>query len=131
MKMLVDSGCKYNLIDETAWQLVKQKCTLSKTDLKLYPYGCDQPVKLMGKFIALLESDSRVTTTEVYVAKGHAGSLLGRNTAVELGLIKITESSEVSNNSSVNNMASSDPRKSELKKQYPKLFEQRIGIKVK
>ena len=123
LKMLVDSGCSHNIIDNQAWQQLKlkTKCTLSKTDLRLYPYGCGEPIKLLGKFTALIESNKRMVTSVIYVAKCDSGSLLGRETAVNLELLTLKPESP-----SVNNVTP-DPTTNEYQGKYPKLFAARIG----
>lgn len=49
----------------------------------------DQPLSVMGKFDAMVESKHNITCATIYVVKGVNGSLLSYNTATELGLIKI------------------------------------------
>ena len=51
--MLIDSGASTNVIDKNLWLKLKPekiKCVSKKSDKKLYAYGSDQPLKVLGTF---------------------------------------------------------------------------------
>lgn len=92
LSVMIDSGASINIIDSKDYtQLTKhnKKIKLKSTSTKIYAYGAAQPLPLLGKFDALTDSMTNTTVATFYVASGNYGSLLGHQTAVELGLIKL------------------------------------------
>lgn len=95
--MLVDSGSKHNLIDDTTWELMKLRdvnITNERldSDKRFLAYG-RIPLKLLTTFDAKLEVDDngqilRTTTTFYVIEKGQQ-PLLGKQTAQKLGILKI------------------------------------------
>lgn len=73
---------------------------LSATETKIYAYNSLQPLPLVGKCCLSVESKGKSTVATFYVVEGTSGSLLGNETAGELGILKIqvnkTDSAEES-----------------------------------
>lgn len=94
--MLIDSGSKYNLIDDTTWELMKMrdvKITNERndTDKRFLAYG-RIPLKVLMAFDAELQIDddnSLKTTTSFYVIEKGQQPLLGKVTAQKLGVLRI------------------------------------------
>lgn len=91
---VIDSGATVNIIDRALWEQLKEKhikCVSEKTDKKLYAYGSDAPLKLMGKFTANVKvpETDREKMTEIYVMDGKGQALLGKPTAIELGVLHV------------------------------------------
>ena len=87
--MLIDSGSKHNLIDDTTWELMKLrdvKMTNQRvdTDKRFLAYG-RIPLKLITTFDAELEVDDNgnllKTKTSFYVIEKGQQPLLGKLTA--------------------------------------------------
>nr|CAI5853051.1 unnamed protein product [Callosobruchus analis] len=62
VKMLVDLGCKHNLITNKSWQEMKRRKVivsnqLAKPDKTFYSYGSKVPLKVMGSFDANLQAE--------------------------------------------------------------------------
>ncbi len=117
---IVDTGCRRNIVDEPAFRQIQngQTIKLQKSKVRLYPYGCTTPLKILGKFSVLLESNQRMTTEEVFVVKGNSGSLLGRETAQKLGLVTIKDTLP-----EVNNVSSTETSDcSEWETKFPEVF---------
>lgn len=74
VKTLIDTGSTINVIDEDTYSRMSPKPKLSKTDSKVYAYGTNNTVHLLGKFQATVETESKITTAPVYVAKGKCGN---------------------------------------------------------
>lgn len=95
---LVDTGSSINVIDEHTFEMIK-KPQLSHANTKVFAYGSDKTLKLMGKFQATIETDSKITTAPVYVVQGKYGNLLCYDTSVELNIVSeiayVSKSSEV------------------------------------
>lgn len=106
--MLIDSGSKHNLIDDTTWELMKLrdvKITNQRVDTgkRFLAYG-RIPLQLVTTFDAELEVDDNgdllKTTTSFHVIQKGQQPLLGKLTAQKLGVLKVglpsTHSSSVS-----------------------------------
>ncbi|KAK0148839.1 hypothetical protein N1851_010750 [Merluccius polli] len=89
IKVMLDSGATVNIIDETTYQRLKYRPPLSKSTVPIFSYGSRTPLPTVGKFTSLVESKSKFTNATFHVLQGSNGSLLGYNTASQLGLIKV------------------------------------------
>lgn len=94
LKVLVDSGASTNIIDTGTWErlkLLKIKCTSKVCERELFAYGSKQPLELLGSF----QCETKVVETgkcihaEFVVIKGQGQPLLGRDTAMRLGVLKV------------------------------------------
>ena len=110
VNMMIDSGASVNVIDANTFQhLAKHGITLKKSDIRLFTYGASSPLKVKGTFSAKLKANNQeILAKFVVVQEKHAGSLLSRDTAIDLGLLHIgpininSVSSEKSTQSIVN-----------------------------
>ena len=92
VEMLIDSGASTNVIDKNLWSKLKQKkikCVSRKNDKKLYAYGSKQPLNVLGTFSALVRVGGKETEAELVVINGEGAALLGRETAIQLGVLKL------------------------------------------
>ena len=94
VKMLVDSGCKCNLITNKTWENMKknkiQVCNQTSICNKtFYGYGSKKPLDLMGSFDANLKIADRSKNATFYVIADGTRDLLGKDTAVAMGVLKI------------------------------------------
>lgn len=113
--MLIDSGATTNVVDENTWEKLKEekiKCNSSKSDKKLYTYSSHEPLPVKGVFTCEVSIGKRATRAEFTVICGHGVPLLGKDTAIKLGVLKVGV-----------DVATVTDVKTEIKRQYPKLFE--------
>ena len=92
VEMLIDSGASTNVIDKNLWSKLKQdkiKCVSRKSDKKLYAYGSKQPLNVLGTFSALVRVEGKEIEAEFVVINGEGAALLGRETAIQLGVLKL------------------------------------------
>ena len=102
-RMLIDSGATVNILDMKTYDEIcatsksSQSSKLSAPDTKLYAYGGDVPLPLMGKFQATVRINtaklSHMIHADFYVAEAK-GCLLSFATANELGVISIVNALE-------------------------------------
>lgn len=89
IRFIVDSGATVNVIDDVTLSAMKPAPSLRTARSQIYAYGSKSPMDIRGTFHAMFESKQRLTDGEIYVVRGHNGSLLSYKTASELGLIKL------------------------------------------
>ncbi|CAC5388198.1 unnamed protein product [Mytilus coruscus] len=96
MKCVIDSGASVNTISSALWKKLKiQKilCKSEKSEKKLYAYGSETPLEVLGKFTCEIylnvKGQSESVEAEFYVIKGSRVSLLGKGTAIQLGVLKL------------------------------------------
>ena len=92
--VLIDSGstCRPNLIDKATWENLKRlhiKCESEKVIKKIYAYGSHTPLKTVGKFSTVVEVGNHKTQAEFIVIDGTGRSILGRDTAVDLKVLRV------------------------------------------
>ncbi|XP_063547649.1 uncharacterized protein K02A2.6-like [Cydia strobilella] len=93
-KLLVDSGCKPNLITGETWESLKSLGAIATNQTpnptrSLMAYGSHTPLNVKGAFDTTIEANGREEYATVYVIAGGTQDLLGRETATRLGVLKI------------------------------------------
>ena len=78
--MLIDTGSSINVIDEKTFKNLKCDAKRSKANTKVYTYGSDNTLQLMGKFYATFESSDKIVTAPVFVVKRENMSIFYRMT---------------------------------------------------
>lgn len=99
-KMLIDSGCKHNLITEVTWEtLKKNKVNFynqhPRPNVTFTAYGSSTPLKIKGSFEARIQIGLRSENSTFYVVINGTRNLLGKTTAISLGVLKIGLNAEV------------------------------------
>ena len=89
--VLLDSGASVNILAKHHYdKMAKQEPQpLHATNIRIYPYGSDTPIPLLGMLDSVVEIESKVSHVPFYVVDGNHKSLLCFTTASELGLIRI------------------------------------------
>ena len=103
--MIIDSGASCNAIGRKVWEYLKANkgaCVSTKASKKLYAYGSNQPLQVTGMFTAeVAVGESMLSGVEFVVIENDGHTLLGRETAISLGVLKLgahVNSLEVSTN---------------------------------
>ena len=92
VEMIIDSGASANVISQALWEQLKKQhinCVSRRSTKKLYAYGAVTPLEEIGTFTKDLSLGSKSVSAEVTVIKGQGEPLLGRESAVELGVLKL------------------------------------------
>ena len=91
--MMVDSGASVNVIDAATWKILKNEKIVCSSKAgggkKLYAYASKDPLPVVGTFHCRASVGEKSTETEVTVIEGRGTPLLGRETATNLGVLKI------------------------------------------
>lgn len=92
-KAIIDSGSKCNLIAEETWTWMKTAGIVvenktKRSDRSFSAYG-GYKLEVLGMFDATLNMVNKYTTAKFYVIKGSGKTLIGRDTAEHLGVLKI------------------------------------------
>ena len=119
-QVLVDTGATVNVMDEITFKrLLADKVTLRRSSSVLRAYQSNEnpsaPLKVMGKFEAIVESNTRIAPATFHVIKGHTNTdhepLIGFQTTEDLGLVKVA-----------NTVQSEETITSNLLQEYADLF---------
>ncbi|XP_062578034.1 uncharacterized protein K02A2.6-like [Saccostrea cucullata] len=94
VEFVIDSGASANIIDKELWEYLKKnriKCHSEKCEKKLFAYGSTEPLKLLGKFRAQtsIHENGNSREEEFFVLNGTGPALLGKDTAMNLGVLKL------------------------------------------
>jgi len=92
IEMLIDSGASCNVIDQCTWNMMKKKqvkCESRKSTKEIYAYGSETPLKVIGMFSCIVTLRQISINADFYVIEGKGKSLLGRNTAEQLGVLRV------------------------------------------
>ncbi|XP_055542877.1 uncharacterized protein LOC129728457 [Wyeomyia smithii] len=92
--MLIDSGADANLISNVAWLNLKEKrvklISSTKVCTRIFKtYGSNDPLKILGTFVAEIGVSKRTIRAEFLVVEGGQRCLLGDTTAKCLGILKV------------------------------------------
>ena len=88
IRVLIDSGSTVKIINEGTWEQRHSNTNLVKSTAKIYLYGANKPLQVLGQFTATIARDSTSTTATFQVIKGSTKCLLSHNTSTTLGLLK-------------------------------------------
>ena len=92
VEMIIDSGVSANVISHTLWEQLKKqhsKCVSRRSTKKLHAYGAVTSVEVIGTFTTDLSLGSKSVSADVSFINVHGEPLLGRESAVELGVLKL------------------------------------------
>lgn len=90
---VIDSGSRYNLLSQTNWEQLKDKKVIvsnqrREATMVFKAYG-GQSLSLIGVFTATIKLGNLSETADFYVVKGTGKILIGRDTAMAMGVLKI------------------------------------------
>ena len=91
LNMIVDSGASTNIIDKQTWEWLKKnkvKCKSARSDRKLYHYASQTPLDVIGTLCCKVITGANSINAEFCVL-GRGDPLLGKETATNLGVLKI------------------------------------------
>ena len=94
-KFLVDSGASVNIVSYDVLKMFDR--TLEPCDTKVYAFNSSEPLPVLGKFKALVESKCHSVDSEFLVVNAKT-SLLGYTTATDLGILQIANAVSVEKN---------------------------------
>ena len=81
------------MIDKSAWHKLKMarpNIRLHKTEARIFPYGAEKPLNLLGIIYCNTSYENKRQISRIYVADcPTAGCLIGKDSSIELGLIRI------------------------------------------
>ncbi|XP_048001410.1 uncharacterized protein K02A2.6-like [Leguminivora glycinivorella] len=94
ISMLIDSGSKWNLIGKETWtEMIRNNVVIYDQNKDLHktfvPYGSTTALSLQGTFKANIKVGSQTQDATFYVITEGTRNLLGRDTAKQLGVLKL------------------------------------------
>ena len=99
ISVLMDTDSGATIIDNETFKKIqkgKANIQLHKTKMKLFPYGVEKPLEILGKFTTLLETNNKVAVCDLFVVnKSNSRNILGFSMCTELQLIKLNNDNNV------------------------------------
>ena len=89
--MMADSGASINILDEKEYRRLPNRPNLEPSSVKIYGYQSEVPLRVVGKFTAALESETKKLSDRLYVIKGSGGSLLSWRASQGLNLLQTVQ----------------------------------------
>lgn len=92
LNTIIDSGASTNIVDRQTWEWLKRnkvKCKSTRSDRKLYMYASQTPLDVTGTFFCEVSAGNNTVNAEFCVINGKGNSLLGKDTATSLGVLKM------------------------------------------
>lgn len=94
---VVDSGSRYNIVDGRAWEFLKSNLVQvtnerKTTSISFKSFG-ENPLTFVGVFEAKIATSKQSMNADFYVFKDYGRVLIGYETAISLGILKIGEDS--------------------------------------
>jgi len=91
IKFLIDSGSSCNIISEQTWKRNKINYIKKESEVsqKLFAYSSKAPLQVIKKVITTIKILDHEEVVDIFVVKGNNQSILGYETSVKLGLLKI------------------------------------------
>ncbi|XP_060808134.1 uncharacterized protein LOC132903569 [Amyelois transitella] len=94
--MLIDSGSKCNIINDATWENLKSLNIIVKNQVKspqknFVAYGSQNPLTVLGAFDSsiVISNGCKLDEETFYVVKGGTKNLLGKDTAIKLGVLRV------------------------------------------
>lgn len=121
IQMMIDSGSNCNVVDKDTWSDLKKKrirCTSSKCDKQSIGVYGEFSVTILGRFETdiKLKSGRSLQKIEVNVIEKKGTPILGRNAAIQLGVLKVGE-----------NIHAISQEQMHITEQFPNIFSNKIG----
>ena len=91
VQFMLDTGACKNIVDLQTYCSIKHHVKLQKTSVKLFSYGNNNQLDVLGKFEACVKCSGREVRSEFFVFNGSAKCLLSSRTARDLGLLSYSE----------------------------------------
>ena len=94
LKMLIDTGCSLNIIDEPTFEKFRVKPKLESVSGQVFGFQNKSPLTFRGEFKTQISYGSNRINAKVAVIRGAERCLLEYGSASELGLVKIIHNVE-------------------------------------
>ena len=89
--MTIYSGASVNIVDQSTDEQFPVMPSLRNPPRKVYTYGSNTPLPLVGVTDVTLAHNGRQFKTEIHIVKGSGGNLLGFQAAQELGMLSLAQ----------------------------------------
>ena len=86
---VIDSGSIINNLDEKHFSKLTPSPVLKPSKTRIYPYQSKKPLKVIGTFKASLSANDKSSISKIYVVKGKAGALIGKETSENLDILRV------------------------------------------
>jgi hypothetical protein len=91
INVMADTGASLNILDEATFTKLRTKSKLSGTNEKIFPYGPNKPLPLVGKCDCEVETEKKISVETFFVVKGTTGFLVSWKVSQRLGLVQVVQ----------------------------------------
>ena len=92
INVMADTGASVNILDEVTFGKLRTKAKLSRTKKKIFPFGSNKPLPLVGKCSCEVETEKKFSVETFFIVKGTSGCLVCWQTSQRLGLVQVAQS---------------------------------------
>lgn len=92
VKVILDTGSSVNLLNNSIFKKIQHEnptIKLKTSPYRVFPYGADKPIELLGQFTPEIKSDTITKTDKFLVTKTNSKSLLSNRTCTALELLDV------------------------------------------
>ena len=89
--IMADTGASVNILDELSYDKLETKPKLFKVNEKIFPYGSNTPLPVIGKCQCEIETAKKFGVETFFVVKGKAGCLVSWESLQRLGLVQVVQ----------------------------------------
>lgn len=92
VKVILDTGSPVTLLNNSIFKKIQQENPAIKLEIssyRVFPYGADKPIELLGQFTAEIKSDTITKTDKFLVTKTNSKCLLSYRTCTTLELLDV------------------------------------------
>ena len=107
LTVMADTGASVNLLDEVSFAKLRTKPRMTKTNEKIFPYGSNKPLALVGKCCCEVETKTKFSVETFFVVEGKTGCLVSWKSSQRLGLVQVVQSVEQSESNRVESLVES------------------------
>uniref|UniRef100_A0A1I8FYX0 Kinesin light chain 3 n=1 Tax=Macrostomum lignano TaxID=282301 RepID=A0A1I8FYX0_9PLAT len=89
LSVLIDSGAARNVINRATFESLRQRPHLQTTSDRLFAYGSDRPMQLLGKAAMDVRIFGRQAVATFHVVEGRGITIIGRQTATQMDILRV------------------------------------------
>ena len=122
---LADSGASVNIITSETFHAMNPKPKIESSSSKIYAYGSEKPMNMLGKFKTRLQVGDKTCVTTIQIVEGAETPILSWDTCRELQLLSASQEGSVCHDDKTRIAVADDSHNdsTRIADEFPQLFE--------